>query len=248
MTSENFNPSKSFKLIEMDNHLNHLIKLYKFKKFPKVILMSGKKGSGKFTLVNHFLNYIFSEDTYDLQRKTIDQKSKVYNDQINNVFTNIIHLKNDEGVTTKIDDIRILKSVISKSVFNNKPRYIIIDDAELLNINSSNALLKIIEEPTKDNHFIIIDNQQKDIVNTISSRCFKMNIFLKKTEEIQIIKHLIKRFKIENELDYIKLDLTPGLFLKYNFLCFENNITNEMNYLNKIEKLLLLFKKRFCQK
>ena len=69
MTSENFNPSKSFKLIEMDNHLNHLIKLYKFKKFPKVILMSGKKGSGKFTLVNHFLNYIFSEDTYDLQSK-----------------------------------------------------------------------------------------------------------------------------------------------------------------------------------
>ena len=33
------------------------------------------------------------------------------------------------------------------------PRFIIFDDAEQLNLTSVNALLKIIEEPTKNNFF-----------------------------------------------------------------------------------------------
>ena len=39
------------------------------------------------------------------------------------------------------------------------------------------------------------------------------------------------------------LSLTPGIFLRYNFLCAENNITNDLDYLIKIEKLLSLYKK-----
>ena len=35
----------------------------------------------------------------------------------------------------------------------NKPRFIIFDDVELFNNNSLNALLKIIEEPSKNNFF-----------------------------------------------------------------------------------------------
>ena len=39
------------------------------------------------------------------------------------------------------------------SSFNNKERFIIIEDAENLNINSSNALLKSIEEPNNNLFF-----------------------------------------------------------------------------------------------
>ena len=52
-----------------------------------------------------------------------------------------------------IDQIRDLESYIYKSSINNLPKFILIDSADDLNINSSNALLKILEEPKKDTFF-----------------------------------------------------------------------------------------------
>ena len=52
MNIENIlNPLNSIKLIGMDNYFDELIKLYNSKRMPKVLLISGQKGLGKFTLV-----------------------------------------------------------------------------------------------------------------------------------------------------------------------------------------------------
>ena len=52
MINSNFlNPLNSIRLICMDNHFDEMIKLYNINKFPKVFLLNGKKGIGKFTLV-----------------------------------------------------------------------------------------------------------------------------------------------------------------------------------------------------
>ena len=53
---------------------NHLKWLYDNKKLPNKILLSGQKGSGKFTLSLHLINYILSkgEDySYDLENLRI---------------------------------------------------------------------------------------------------------------------------------------------------------------------------------
>ena len=50
-------------------------------------------------------------------------------------------------------------------------RFIIFDDIEKININSINSLLKIIEEPTIKNYFILINNKSKPLLETIRSRC-----------------------------------------------------------------------------
>ena len=39
------------------------------------------------------------------------------------------------------------------------------------------------------------------------------------------------------------LYLSPGLFLRYNYLCLENDISDKLEYLIKLEKLLKLYKK-----
>ena len=41
----------------------------------------------------------------------------------------------------------------NKSSFNNEQGYVLIDNVEYLNANSSNALLKIIEEPNDKSFF-----------------------------------------------------------------------------------------------
>ena len=83
MNNSNFlDPLNSTKLISMDKHFNEMVDLFNLKKFPKVLLLNGKKGVGKFTLVFHFLNYIFSQNeknSYNLKTKTINIESIFYN-------------------------------------------------------------------------------------------------------------------------------------------------------------------------
>ena len=244
MIKKNFsNPLESKDLFGLNKHFLLLVNLYKNDKFPKVLLLSGKKGSGKFTLVNHFLNYIFDEKSYDLKNKRIDIKSKVYSKILGNTYQNIILINNEDDKRAKIDDIRSLKSTLSKSIISDLPRFIVIDNVELLNHNSLNSLLKIIEEPTGSNNFILVDNQQDSLLETVSSRCIKMNFFLSTNEKREIINQLISNFSLEVKIDHNSYDLLPGVFLNFNTLCLENNINLENNYSLILNKLMTLYKK-----
>ena len=62
-------------------------------------------------------------------------------------------------------------------MIDNK-RFIILDDVEMFNLNSMNALLKVIEEPSPDNYFILICNKSKPLLETIKSRCIEFYINL----------------------------------------------------------------------
>ena len=99
----------------------------------------------------------------------------------------------------------------------NKDRFIILDDIELFNTNSLNALLKIIEEPSKRNYFVLINNKTKPILDTIKSRSLEIKIILNENERIKIIKELIKFYNIKAILDPDHSKLTPGTFLKFNY-------------------------------
>ena len=54
----NLKPSENTKIYGMENFFNELVRLYKQKKIPSKILLSGKKGLGKSTLAYHLINYI----------------------------------------------------------------------------------------------------------------------------------------------------------------------------------------------
>ena len=62
------------------------------------------------------------------------------------------------------------------STISNKDRFIVFDDVELFNKNSLNALLKIIEEPSKKNFFILVNNGIKPMLETITSRSLEFKI------------------------------------------------------------------------
>ena len=243
ITPQNFFPST--KLISLDEYFNEMVSLYESNLLPKVLLLNGKKGIGKFTLVFHFLNYIFSkkeETTYNNKEKLINNKSNFYNSILNKTCGNIIFLQAQEGKDIKIDDIRNLKSILSKSTLSNNPRFTVIDEVEFINTNAANALLKTLEEPRDNNYFILINNQQTELIQTISSRCIKNNIYLNLKGRNKVVNYFInsKKFKfLINDSIY----LTPGLLIKYNDLYIKYKINNNENILSKIKKLLLAYKK-----
>ena len=74
---------------------------------------------------------------------------------------------------------------------NNAERFIIFDDVELLNINSANSLLKIIEEPSDTNFFILINNKRAPVIETIKSRSIETNFFLNEKDKEKIFFKLL---------------------------------------------------------
>jgi DNA polymerase-3 subunit delta' len=236
-------PKNSLVLFGLGNKLDFLIKLYNSKKLPRILMITGKKGVGKFTLINHFLNYIYDKDNYDLKNKSIDNQTQFYKQYLNNIFSNIIYLSGDNFKNVKIDDIRDLKSTILKTNISEKERFIILDDIELFNTNSLNALLKIIEEPTSKNYFVLINSKTKPLMETIYSRSLEIKILLSNETRIKIIESLIKKNNLEVFIDFNSSSLTPGNFLSFNKICEENKINVDGEFLQNIEILLNFYKK-----
>lgn len=243
MTDKFYNSKYSLKLYELNEDLDFFVKLYKKEKFPKVLMLSGKKGIGKSTIINHFLNFVYDEKNYNLTKTTISENSSFNKQYIANSFSNIIYLSGDNYQKIKIDDIRSLKSQLLKTTLLNKKRFIILDDVELFNINSLNALLKIIEEPTINNFFILINNKTKNLIETIYSRSLEYKINLKNEKRIKIITALIKENDLDSLIDYRTLNISPGNFLSFNDIMRINEINLEGNYLNNIEKIINIYKK-----
>ena len=241
-----FDPLLNPKLLALDEQFDQLINLYENNKFPKVLLLNGKKGLGKFTLINHFLNYLFTknekEKKYNITKKEINTNSKFYSSLLNQTSQEILFLKAEENKNIKIEDVRNLKQIISNTSLIDQPRFIIIDEVEYLNGNSANALLKILEEPSLNNFFILINNQQSDLLKTISSRCLAENIFMPYNKKKDVIDYLINLNQIKNIIIEDK-SLTPGTFIKFNYICEKYEITNEQSLENKLNLLLNLYKK-----
>ena len=232
----------SSQLFGFGDYFDKLYNLIKTEKFPQVLLLSGKKGSGKRTLITHFLNYMLDTDNYDYKNKKMDVNS-IFNKNFNNdINQNIIKIDNQSG-SIKIEDIRNLRSRINTTSFDNNRRFVILDDIDLYNHNCLNALLKIIEEPSKNNYFILINNQEKKLLETVSSRCIEFKFFLKDDDRISIIKSLIKKKNIKAIIDFEKYTIMPGNFILLNEIFLNNEISFENNYLANIDKLLKLYKK-----
>ena len=236
-------PKKSLILFGLKKKLNFFINLYNSKKFPQVLMLSGEKGSGKFTLINHFLNYLFAKGNYNLENCSIDDRTLFYKQYSNNLFPNIVYLSGNNFKSINTNTIRGLKTEILQSTILNKDRFIILDDVELFNKNALNALLKIIEEPSRNNFFLLIDNKTKPIIETIHSRSIKFKLILNKNSRTEITKSLINIFNIEDCINFNLYDLTPGNFLVFNAICHENKIDINADYMDNLTLLLNLYKK-----
>ncbi len=235
-------PKNQIKLYGISNYLIELINLYNNKKYPNKIILSGQKGIGKCTLAYHLINYILSsgeENSYDIKNFLINKENRSYKLIQNGSNMNFVLI--DVLVEKKnidISQIRDLISNLNKSSFNSKPRIVLIDNIELLNKNSINALLKIVEEPNEGIFFIFIDNN-KNVLQTLKSRCLNFKISLSHKLSLEVINKLLN----SDVYDLVSSDLlsyyfTPGQIYNLVNLSYKHNI--ELSELN-LDKIILLF-------
>lgn len=84
-----------------------------------------------------------------------------------------------------ISQARNLKSQISNKSWLGKYRVVIIDEAEYLNKESGNALLKILEETQKNTVFFLLTVDDNLLLPTIKSRCQLFYLALAAEKELE---------------------------------------------------------------
>ena len=243
----NLEPSSQLNLFSHREEFQKLINLYKNNNLPNKILFSGEKGIGKCTLAYHLINYILSSNEdfiYDLDNLKIIPYNKSFRLVQNKSNPNFILVDiQEEKKNIDISQIRNLILTLNKSSFNTKPRFVLIDNIELLNINAVNALLKILEEPNDNINFILINNNKR-ILPTLKSRCLNFKIQLTSKQSTEITNKILNN----NYNEFLNEDLvnnysTPGEILNLIDFANKNDIdlieTNLKDFIKKIimEKL-----------
>jgi len=229
------------RLFGFEEYFNSFIKLYEKNELPNSMLLSGPKGLGKSTFAYHIINYLLSkneEKKYSVKDFVIDETNLSYKFLTTNTHPNFFLIENNLlEKDIKIEQVRNLLKFLSKSTYTRNLKIVMIDNAENLNLNSSNALLKAIEEPQKHTFFFIIHNSASKILDTVKSRCtefkFALNISQKKNIFAKIIMQYKSKFNINEITENYYFD-TPGNLVKYFLALNKANISIKENTLKCI--------------
>ena len=252
------NPNKKKEIIEprnqlnlygYDNYFRAFKNLYEKNKLPSVILMSGPKGLGKSTFAYHFVNFLLShgeENEYSFKNFKINTDNRTFKLIQNGTHPNFFLLKNIlPGANIKIDQTRNLLKYLNKTTYSKGIKIVLLDNAEYLNLNASNALLKSLEEPPNNTTFFIIHNDSSKILDTIKSRCTEFKFFFSTTDKKNIFNKIVENYQLDfNDMNldrFLYFD-TPGNFLKYLIILKDSNIDISKDYLSCILFFMELYR------
>lgn len=241
-------PKNQLELYGYEFYFHSILDLFEKKKLPNSIIINGPKGLGKSTFVYHIINYFLSKnetEKYSIDNFTINPNNKSYKLLNENTHPNFFLIENvSTDKEIKIDQIRNLLNFLNKSVYSANLKIVMIDNAEQLNKNSSNALLKAIEEPGLNTFFFLVYNNSSKILNTIKSRCAEFKIFFTTEQKINIFKNIINLYDgesgVESFFEYLYFD-TPGNLIKYFLILQNSEITFNDNKLSCIFHLIEKF-------
>ena len=213
-------PYNQTKLYGLDKYFNQFKDLYKSKKLPNKILLSGPKGTGKSTLSYHLINYIFSlheEKPYKTKDFMINDENQSFRLIQQNVNPNFTLL--DVTPEKKNIDIKQVRQLITNMTKTS------------LNTNT---------------YFILINNCVK-ILSTLKSRCLEFKITLSNLESLNVAKKLIDT-NIDEQInkDLINYYFTPGKI--YNLIKFSNEFDIDIKNLGLKDLIYLIIDQRYYKK
>ena len=151
----------------------------------------------------------------------------------------------------RIEQIRNIKVFLSKKSIQSTKKFILIENAHLLNESSSNCLLKTLEEPT-NGVFILLTSRLNLLLDTIISRCqtvrFKPSSYQELKQILEQSKHdttdLLSDSEILENLIFIS-NGSPGKLLNNLEIWHQipENIKHDIRYpLKNYENILFLAK------
>lgn len=225
----------------------------RMKKSSGTYLLYGKKGADLLEFALAFAKGLNCEELeFDYCGKC-----RVCENIDKEIYADLHIIRATEG-SIKIDTIREVIKNASETSYEKGKKVFIIEDINKLRKEASNALLKIIEEPPRNTYFIMLSNSL-NILPTIKSRSFIIEVAKLKAEELDVNQEIydfflgnvqdIKRFKEGNYVIEKKSFTECGVFLKdfietgefsskIKLLGTLENFILEKKFINDIDKIV----------
>ena len=233
----------SKELSTFKKEINFISNLYINRKLPQTILFTGEKGIGKLNVAYHLINFILSKDEdneYCITTNKINSNNKTYNLLLKNIHPNLflISLK-DKKKNIDIEQIKNMKNFLNITSFSNKPKIVLIDGSEYLNLSSSNSLLKSLEENLNNVFFILVHDIKKKLLTTIKSRCIQFKFFLNNKDREKRINEILNNQFNDLSSDFKNKYISPLFFKSMLEYCNKNNLQiNDINLDNLLSDIL----------
>jgi len=164
---------------------------------PHALIFNGPKGIGKSTMAFRLARYLLkngqgvSQDSLfggeaipanNGDRLTINRDDPIFSQVASAGHPDLLTLELSVDPKTQkvkkdinVESARKVAPFLRMTSSNGGWRVVIVDDADRLNRNAQNALLKILEEPPKNALLILVTHRLGALIPTIKSRCHLMN-------------------------------------------------------------------------
>jgi DNA polymerase-3 subunit delta' len=109
----------------------------------------------------------------------------------------VLGVQNKQGIIRVDDAAEVLKTLALKS-YEGGYKIMIVWMADKMNISASNKLLKLLEEPPEKTVFLLISEDEEDIIQTIRSRCQVLHF--NGLSESVVAEALVSREKVEAKI------------------------------------------------
>ena len=141
-------------------------------KLPHAILITGAEGIGKLNFSLTFVQRMFCKQATGMS--PCGECDACHMFQVG-THPDLKHIAPPEGKQTiVVDQIRELISYVSLTPHSAIKKVAVIEQAELLNVNAANSLLKTLEEPPESSMLILVTHRPDRLLPTIRSRCQTM--------------------------------------------------------------------------
>ncbi len=150
---------------------------------PQALLLTGPPGIGKSELATELAAAMLCERAGGVRPACADCPACYWFSQNNHPdfrrLTPILDdgkAKGESAFEIKIGQIRELADFVATGAHRAGKRIVLLDPADALNAIAANALLKTLEEPTKDLHFLLVSSSFQRLPATLRSRCLRYSV------------------------------------------------------------------------
>lgn len=169
-------------IIGHEQIIEHLKNAIAMDKISHAYILNGPKESGKMMLAEAFAMALQCEQG----KSEPCMQCKSCHQAIDHNQPDIIYVSHEKPNVISVDDIRSqLNNDIVIKPYSSRYKIYIVEDAEKMNPQAQNALLKTIEEPPFYGIILLLTTNADIFLQTIRSRCIILNLKSVKNETIR---------------------------------------------------------------
>lgn len=195
--------------------------------FSHAYLFEGEKGMGKLFMAKYFAKTILCSEKNEVEihdKKAVEACKKCVSckQAEGGNHPDIIYVEHEKPNLITVDEIR--KQVVTTVdilPYSSKYKVYIIKDAEKMNEQAQNALLKTIEEPPAYVIIILLSANKGRLLETIKSRCVTIDI--KPVEKELIQDFLVEKYEVPNYVASYAAEFSAGNIGKAIRYALEND-------------------------